>query len=105
MRWAGRSAFASGPRPKALPPWLFWKVLQSLYKTFADRKERERAMQHLIPRMNPGAGLLYGRENIAKALTYRATYVPGGFNRERDARRAARTDADNQAYVESRTGI
>lgn len=38
---------------------------------------------------NPGAGVFHGRHNINKCLTYRATYVPGGFNVQRDARRAA----------------
>lgn len=72
-------------------PWLFARVLASLAKTFADRTERDRAMWHLLGARQtsygsrkvhgrPGSGILHGRQNIHKTLTYRATYVPGGFN-------------------------
>jgi hypothetical protein len=41
----------------------------------------------------PGSGVFRGKQNIAKSLTYRATYVPGGFNAERNAMRAAASKA------------
>jgi hypothetical protein len=54
----------------------------------------------------PGSGIFRGRQNIAKTLTYRATGVPGGFNAERNAMRAAATKAaqewlELQAIAES----
>ena len=46
----------------------------------------------------PGSGVFRGKQNIAKSVTYRATYVPGGFNRERDERRKWRAiDALNRS--------
>lgn len=78
------------PSVKVLKPWLFRLVLKSLYRQFTDRAHLDSALRHLIPKGNPGAGMVRGQENIAKTMTYRATYVPGGFNKERDARRATR---------------
>lgn len=89
MKWAGRNSFPVGPRRKALSPTLFWQVMRSLGKLFSDPEERSRAMYHLVPRCNPGSAMLRGN-NITKALTYRATYVPGGFNVERNQRRHER---------------
>jgi hypothetical protein len=77
-------------RRQRLSPHFFWSVMRQLGKAFEDRDTRNRAAQHLFPRHSPGAGLLHGRDNVAKTCTYRATYVPGGFNVERDLRRAER---------------
>lgn len=74
---------------KIVPPWLFWKVLASLQKTFSDPAQRDRATRHLIPPGMPGAGVVHGRQNIAKTLTYRAVRNLD-FNTERNARRAKR---------------
>lgn len=90
MKWMGRTSFLGGPRRKALSPRLFWQVMASLSKLFPDSKERRNAAWHLVLQGNPGSGILRGSENIAKTLTYRATYVPGGFNVARDTRRRAR---------------
>lgn len=81
-------------RRKALSPTLFWQVMRSLAKLFTDYQERQRAAIHLVPKGNPGSGMLRGRQNIAKAMTYRATHVPGGFNTERDARRSERAKVE-----------
>lgn len=72
---------------RTIKPWLFWKVLASLQKTFTDRAQRNRATIQLgMGRGQPGAGVLWGRQNIAKTLTYRAVRNLD-FNTERNARR------------------
>src|ERR1700676_5215169 len=61
----------------------------------------------------PGAGMFHGKTNVARSATYRATYVPGGFNVVRDQYRRLRASAlleesleviaaDNEAYVAER---
>jgi len=71
---------------RRVPAWIFWKILASLQKTFSESAQRDRATRHLIPPGNPGAGILYGRQNIAKTLTYRAMRNLD-FNSEQRARR------------------
>lgn len=73
----------------ALKPSLLWIAIRSAVRLLPG-EPIERLTNHLFPAKNPGAGVFRGRQNIAKSLTYRATYVPGGFNVERDARRAQR---------------
>jgi hypothetical protein len=72
-----------------LVPGLFWTALESAIKLLPGEPV-DRLMSYLVPPRNPGSGVLRGRQNIAKSLTYRATYVPGGFNLARDSRRAMR---------------
>lgn len=74
---------------RTIPISIFWKVLGSLQKTFSDWVQRDRAIRHLIPEGMPGAGILHGRQNIAKTLTYRAVRNLD-FNTERNSRRAER---------------
>lgn len=71
---------------KSIPISIFWKVLGSLQTTFSDWVQRDRAIRHLIPEGMPGAGILHGRQNIAKTLTYRAVRNLD-FNTERNVRR------------------
>jgi len=75
-----------------VPGWIFWQVLSSLQKTFSDSAQRDRATRQLIHMGSPGAGILYGRQNIAKTLTYRALRNLD-FNTERNIRRANRLRA------------
>jgi len=49
----------------------------------------------------PGSGVFRGKQNIAKSVTYRATYVPGGFNVERDNRRRDRAWARLQESIDA----
>jgi len=78
---------------KTIQPWLFWQVLASLQKTFTDQAQRNRATIQLgMGRGQPGAGVLQGRQNIAKTLTYRAVRNLD-FNTERNIRRANRLRA------------
>ena len=72
-------------RPVLVPQW-FWTALRSAVKLLPF-EETGRLFSHLVPKGSPGSGVLRGRQNISKAVTYRATRV--GFNVERDARRAA----------------
>lgn len=72
-----------------LMPQLMWIAVRSAIKLLPG-EPIERLVRHLFPVQQPGSGIFRGRQNIAKSVTYRATYVPGGFNVERDARRAQR---------------
>lgn len=71
---------------RAVGPSIFFQGLRAAIKLLPNNST-EQINRYLVPPGNPGAGILYGRNNIAKTITYRATYVPGGFNRERNAMR------------------
>lgn len=90
-------------RPAVLPQ-LLWIAIRSAIKLLPGEPV-ERLTNHLFPKNNPGSGIFRGRQNIAKSVTYRATYVPGGFNQARDARREAHRrnalDQENAAFVAS----
>lgn len=74
--------------PRAvLSPRLFWTAITSAVKLL-PQEPLDRLIGYLFPATQPGGGVFRGRHNITKALTYRATGVPGGFNQARDARRA-----------------
>lgn len=75
---------------KTVKPWLFWKALASLAATFPEVAHRNRATIQLgMGRGQPGSGVIRGRTNIAKTLTYRAVRNID-FNTERNVRRAER---------------
>lgn len=78
-----------GQSNRVVPVSIFWKVLGSLQNTFSERAQIDRAIRHLIPAGMPGAGILHGRQNVAKTLTYRAVRNLD-FNTERNERRFLR---------------
>lgn len=76
-------------RPRAMPPWRMWAILRAVTQLRKDVEPGVLA-QWIVPRGFPGAGIFHGRTSVAKSVTYRATYVPGGFNIERDKWRSVR---------------
>lgn len=78
-------------RRAPIPVPLFWIALRSAVKLLPG-SQPDHIFTHLVPKFNPGSGIVRGRHNIVKAVTYRATYT--GFNQARDARRAARLAND-----------
>ena len=98
-------SLAPSPRPKrsrppVVPPERFWPVTRMLIKLRPD-VPAESLLAHVIrpgsrshgkkQRGNPGAGMVHGRVNIAKTLTYRRRLDQAiDFNVERNARRAER---------------
>lgn len=76
-------------KPRAMPPWRMWAILRAVTQLRKDVTPDVLA-QWIVPKGFPGAGIFHGRTNVAKSVTYRATYVPGGFNIERDKWRKAR---------------
>jgi hypothetical protein len=100
--------------PRALSPQRMWHLIRVI--TSMTKADPQMVAQGIVPvyrvpnRMFrgipvggrivgfPGSGVFRGKQNIAKSVTYRATYVPGGFNRERDERRKWRAiDALNRS--------
>lgn len=78
---------AAQPKPysaRPLPPWRMWGLLRMAVELRRDVEPLQMA-RFIVPRGFPGSGIFRGRTNVAKTCTYRATYVPGGFNRDRHA--------------------
>lgn len=69
--------------PRPLDPRRMWAIVRMVSMIRKDATPLQLA-QYLVPRGFPGSGVFRGRDNVAKTVTYRATYVPGGFNRERN---------------------
>jgi hypothetical protein len=72
--------------PRALSPQRMWHVIRAV-ASLRNQVSPDEVARQIVPRGFPGAGVFHGNTNVAKSVTYRATYVPGGFNRERSVRR------------------
>jgi len=75
-----------------------WAVISMVSMVRKDVAPLQLA-QYLVPQGFPGSGIFRGRDNVAKSCTYRATYVPGGFNRERNKERAWRQLQDGASLA------
>lgn len=91
-------------RPPEMTPGRFRQLMPVLLKLRPDLNRQTLIGVLLHPgrrshgkreRGNPGAGM-FRNAPIHKAHTYRATYVPGGFNVERDKRRADKAESVKQ---------
>jgi hypothetical protein len=91
----------SRARPPEMTPGRFRQLMPVLLKLRPDLNRQTLIGVLLHPgrrshgkreRGNPGAGM-FRNAPIHKAHTFRATYVPGGFNVERDERRRQRAAA------------
>jgi hypothetical protein len=84
-------------RPPVIPPDRFWPVTRMLIRLRSDVPAESLLEMILRPgsrshgkkqRGNPGAGMVHGRQNIAKTVTYRRRMdLPLDFNTERNERR------------------
>lgn len=78
--------------PRALSPQRMWHVVRAV-ASIRNQVSPDEVARQIVPRGFPGAGIFHGKMNIAKTLTYRATYLPGGFNVVRDQYRRLRASA------------
>jgi hypothetical protein len=78
--------------PRALSPQRMWHVIRAV-ASIRNQVSPDEVARQIVPRGFPGAGVFHGNTNVAKSVTYRATYVPGGFNVVRDQYRRLRASA------------
>jgi hypothetical protein len=83
-------------RPPVIPPKRFWPVTRMLIRLRSDVPAESLLEMILRPgsrshgkrqRGNPGAGMVHGRVNTNKTMTYRTAHIRVDFNTERNERR------------------